>query len=415
MSKKAEKNKKWIETKKKFRLSNRHIQMARELGMNPKKFGSLANHKQEIWKAPLPEFIEEMYFKRFGREIDEEQDWSIPDKPSEPSKLMRVSCKVSPEHILEWIRAERFLQELCQTSNRVGFEIVGNHRSINIGFLLHQQDVELFKVAFEGEFAQSKLTINLSPVFDHNIFFFDYYSSAPYHHLQTLPMELKASPYESFIKGLAELPDNKQGFVQVLFQPVKNDWHRNVKLLMDIEYVSKSVNDPYSVYRSLQLPSGELKNMAREMESKAHEHKNFYFMAVRSGICTTEENPNVRALTAFMGLIQNDGKPLPYLTDRDYNKFSSNQIQKMFFLGLTFHQGILLNTSELAALVHLPEFFEQDLPMEKLETLTLPRNCEHLTVGLEIGTGWDYQGNIVPICLNDTIRRTGTLLILFSI
>ena len=69
MRKKAEKNKKWIETKKKFRLSNRHIQMARELGMNPKKFGSLANHKQEIWKAPLPEFIEEMYFKRFGKEF----------------------------------------------------------------------------------------------------------------------------------------------------------------------------------------------------------------------------------------------------------------------------------------------------------------------------------------------------------
>jgi hypothetical protein len=41
-----DKNKKWIEAKKKFRLSNMHIQMAREVGMNPKKFGSLANHKQ---------------------------------------------------------------------------------------------------------------------------------------------------------------------------------------------------------------------------------------------------------------------------------------------------------------------------------------------------------------------------------
>ena len=68
MSNKAEKNKKWSEAKKKFRLSNMHIQMARELGMNPKKFGGLANHKQEPWKAPLPVFIEELYFKRFKRE-----------------------------------------------------------------------------------------------------------------------------------------------------------------------------------------------------------------------------------------------------------------------------------------------------------------------------------------------------------
>ncbi len=42
--------------------------MARELGMNPKKFGSLANHKQEKWKVPLPEFIEELYYKRFKKE-----------------------------------------------------------------------------------------------------------------------------------------------------------------------------------------------------------------------------------------------------------------------------------------------------------------------------------------------------------
>lgn len=58
----------WLEAKKKYRLSDVQIQMARELGMNPKKFGSLANHKQEPWKAPLPDFIEELYFKRFKKD-----------------------------------------------------------------------------------------------------------------------------------------------------------------------------------------------------------------------------------------------------------------------------------------------------------------------------------------------------------
>lgn len=58
----------WIEAKKKFRLSDMHIQMARELGMNPRKFGKLANHKQEQWKAPLSEFIKHIYFKRFSKE-----------------------------------------------------------------------------------------------------------------------------------------------------------------------------------------------------------------------------------------------------------------------------------------------------------------------------------------------------------
>ncbi len=62
-----DKLKPWIDARKRFRLSHAHIQMARELGMNPKKFGGLANHRQERWKLPLPQFIAEIYFKRFER------------------------------------------------------------------------------------------------------------------------------------------------------------------------------------------------------------------------------------------------------------------------------------------------------------------------------------------------------------
>ena len=41
--------------------------MARELGMNPKGFGKLDNHRQERWKLPLAQFIAECYERRFGR------------------------------------------------------------------------------------------------------------------------------------------------------------------------------------------------------------------------------------------------------------------------------------------------------------------------------------------------------------
>ena len=57
----------WIEARKRFRLSDAQIQMARELGLNPKKFGSLANTKQEPWKLPLPQYIEELYLERFNK------------------------------------------------------------------------------------------------------------------------------------------------------------------------------------------------------------------------------------------------------------------------------------------------------------------------------------------------------------
>ena len=61
----------WIEARKRFKLSHAQVQMARELRMNPKKLGGLANHKQEPWKSPLPQFIEEQYSSRFSRSAPE--------------------------------------------------------------------------------------------------------------------------------------------------------------------------------------------------------------------------------------------------------------------------------------------------------------------------------------------------------
>jgi len=71
----------WIDVRKKYHLSHAHIQMARELGMNPKKLGKKANHRQEPWKAPLPVFIEDLHFKRFGK--------SRPDKVKSIEQIVR--------------------------------------------------------------------------------------------------------------------------------------------------------------------------------------------------------------------------------------------------------------------------------------------------------------------------------------
>jgi hypothetical protein len=58
----------WVDARRRHRLSHAHVQMARELGLNPKKLGSLDNHRQQPWKLPLAQFIEHLYVKRFGRD-----------------------------------------------------------------------------------------------------------------------------------------------------------------------------------------------------------------------------------------------------------------------------------------------------------------------------------------------------------
>jgi hypothetical protein len=91
----------WFEARRRFKLSNAHIQMARELGMNPKKLGSLDNHRQEPWKAPLPDFIAETYrrhFKRSGpeqvRSLEELVEW---DKQRRVEKQARKQGRLEAQ------------------------------------------------------------------------------------------------------------------------------------------------------------------------------------------------------------------------------------------------------------------------------------------------------------------------------
>ena len=61
----------WLEARKRYRLTDTQSQMARELGLNPKKFGGYANHRQQPWKRPLGEYIEHLYLKRFKKDKPE--------------------------------------------------------------------------------------------------------------------------------------------------------------------------------------------------------------------------------------------------------------------------------------------------------------------------------------------------------
>jgi hypothetical protein len=82
----------WINARQRFRLSHAHVQMALELGLNPKKFGKLANHRQELWKLPLPEFIAKLYVKRFGKAMPDPVRTIEQMAAAQAAKKQRRSC-----------------------------------------------------------------------------------------------------------------------------------------------------------------------------------------------------------------------------------------------------------------------------------------------------------------------------------
>ena len=44
----------WVDARRRHQLWHAQVAMARELGLTPREFGQLSNHRQEPRKAPLP-------------------------------------------------------------------------------------------------------------------------------------------------------------------------------------------------------------------------------------------------------------------------------------------------------------------------------------------------------------------------
>ncbi|OGF46791.1 MAG: hypothetical protein A2452_03705 [Candidatus Firestonebacteria bacterium RIFOXYC2_FULL_39_67] len=59
----------WQEAYRKCRLSARHIQMAKEMGLNPLSLIKNIPNPKDQWKLPVRDWIEEIYEKRFKKNI----------------------------------------------------------------------------------------------------------------------------------------------------------------------------------------------------------------------------------------------------------------------------------------------------------------------------------------------------------
>lgn len=57
----------WDEAKKKCRIGDEEIRMAKEMGLNPKSLIKNIPNKSEMWKAPVKDWIHDMYEKRNGK------------------------------------------------------------------------------------------------------------------------------------------------------------------------------------------------------------------------------------------------------------------------------------------------------------------------------------------------------------
>lgn len=324
-----------------------------------------------------------------------------PDERTDEREWARLSIWTSEDQEPDWQPLERFVKQLGLLSYRVGFEIAGNSNRIATSLLVHRRDLPVISVVFESEFEFCKL-LPIDGIFPHqsdkrwaHLIFKDFYPTPPYSELLTRPMELHYSPLRSLVLAMAKIRPPAIGFYQVLTQAVQagHNWHRNVEILKDLQFNAK-LHGNYSASKSYsqQSPSGDLKMMAWEIENKAHNDKPFYCVAVRVGVFDNSDNGSqaLNTVTAAMGLFQHGGRPLNFISEVDYKTaLHPHDVQRMFFLGLTYRPGFLINSLEHTGFIHFlffQDYAQREIPIRQLDKLQVKNTDLTTGNGTIIGT-----------------------------
>lgn len=86
----------WIDARKKHRLTHMQVQMARDLGLNPRRVGGYAGNDKDPDKLSPGEFIEALYFKQFRKDrpdvVQTVEQWA---EAHEGKRAERIAAKRS--------------------------------------------------------------------------------------------------------------------------------------------------------------------------------------------------------------------------------------------------------------------------------------------------------------------------------
>jgi hypothetical protein len=348
----------------------------------------------------------------------QDRPYWIFESPPDHQELVRYRVWLSPDQPFSWNCLELFVKQLLLVSHRVGLEITGNQEKLSITLLCHRNDVPLVTTSFASKLKFCRLSVTTEelifgavPEVWEDVGIYDYFPSPPYHHLLTRPDELHASPYEALITAIANIPRSAMGIYQVLFQPVSaaNNWHRNVEVLTDLEYMVKLLSNAGHTQRyAQQAPSGALGQMAGDVETKAHNDKPFYAVVFRIAVVGAGDDKQncLQSLRVFSSLFQHGGRPLNFITQSQYKSvLSTEHIRQMFLLGLTYRPGFLVNSAELTGLVHFPDMGIIELletKLDKVEPLTTLVASE-LSEGTPIGKT-SVAGRETTVCIPEKLR-----------
>lgn len=330
---------------------------------------------------------------------------------------VRLHMYLSKEETLEWEASELFVRQLGNCRHQVRYEILGNHGHIETMLVCDAEDASLVRTAFKSTLTRAELARESSTLIDQvrqskQFVFRDYYTSAPITANLTTYELMAESPYASPLYFLSCLGNDSVAFCQVVFVPAAAAWHRCIRRMSDVAYLSAVYGAaPVGSSFGQQIPTATLARAAANADAKAHPDRRSYAVAIRVSISGPAASPtNLNAVDAFLGLLQWNGSPFSWLDETAYRNAGIDPIS-VIVNGAVHRPGFIINSKELTGLVHIPPgraLTALNSPVRLLESTIVPTT--NLSTGTHIGDS-HYAGLATPIRISDQLRTCHTYVV----
>lgn len=281
--------------------------------------------------------------------------------------MVRCRVRVSTKHQVKWAMAEHFPRQLVGVRDRVAFEVSGNADGVEISLVSAADDLAIVNTAFEATFTDARLEV-LDGSMTHPIrqageadwsdaAVADLVAPTLYSRLHTRPDELAGTPLAAVLHAVTQVPRTATAIWQVVFQPVRHAWHRNIRTMHNAEFLAVNLEAAGGGLRGLQqLPSGDSRQLALAMADKAHNDKPLFAVALRLAVVGARAagQRHLDTLCVFSGLLQQGGYPLQRQGTEAWSHLSPALLHEVFAYGRVHRHGFLLNSAELTPMMHIP-------------------------------------------------------------
>lgn len=262
----------------------------------------------------------------------------------ERSPLVEIAISVPPDYAIVKQTAEQFILSLTAIRLPVSFEVIGTQRSIVFQLACRELDAPRVRQQLKAYFPEAVFSINENPlreiwVEEAESIVIDFGLSNEFMRPLREFRSFDVDPLIGIIGALSNLEPREVGILQVLFQPARNSW---------AESIMRSVTGFQG--ESFFADAPEMVGLAKEKIERP------LFAAVIRIASLSSNFERTRDIAISMGgVLAQFSRPgsneLIPLDNEDYDDFCH---EEDLLLRQSRRSGVLLNTSELASLIHLP-------------------------------------------------------------